>query len=347
MREFDYKKYLDAQWNSEIVSYIGQIHEYKGRQDFYLKQKPQELSKLIEVSKIQSTESSNKIEGILTTSTRIRQLMSEKTSPKNRDESEILGYRDVLNTIHENYEYIPIRPSYILQLHRDLYKYSYSSTGGKFKNVQNYINVKTTGGSEYVLFTPLSPSETPVAMESLCQNYNKVSATGKLDELILIGIFIYDFLCIHPFLDGNGRMSRLLTTLMLYKSSYQISKYISLEKIIEQTKDGYYEALREISRDWYEGTNDYSVFIKYLLKIILRAYRELDERIELVAEKLPAYEMVKKVVENMLGSFTKKEVLERCPIIGSSSVETALKKLKDEHVIKSIGVGRTTRYIWH
>lgn len=345
MREFDYKQFIAAEWDSEIVTGIGQIHEYKGRQNFYLQQKSQELTRLVEVAKIQSTESSNKIEGILTTSTRIRQLLAEKTTPKNRDESEILGYRDVLNTIHENYEYIPIRPSFILQLHRDLYKYSLSSTGGKFKNVQNYINAKTADGSEFVLFTPLSPSETPRAVESICQNYNQFAATGKLDDLIFAAIFICDFLCVHPFLDGNGRMSRLLTTLLLYRSGYQICKYISLEKIIEQTKDAYYDALRKISQDWHTGNNDYRPFIKYLLKIILRAYRELDERIELVEENLPAYEMVKSVVEKMLGSFSKKDILERCPSIGSSSVEMALKKLKAEQVIKTIGAGRNTRYV--
>lgn len=345
MLEFDYMKFVTAAWDSDIVSGIGQIHEYKGRQDFYLQQKPHELTRLIEVAKIQSTESSNKIEGILTTSTRIRQLLAEKTSPRNRDESEILGYRDVLNTIHENYEYIPVRPSFILQLHRDLYKYSFSSTGGKFKSVQNYINAKATDGSEFVLFTPLAPSETPRAIESICLNYNQLAGTGKLDDLILVAIFICDFLCVHPFLDGNGRMSRLLTTLLLYRSGYQIGKYISLEKLVEQTKVGYYDALQKISRNWHTGSNDYRPFIKYLLKIILRAYRELDERIELVEENLPAYEMVKTVVEKMLGSFSKKAILERCPSIGSSSVEMALKKLKDEQVIKTIGAGRNTRYV--
>ena len=345
MREFDYKQFVAAEWDSEIVTGIGQIHEYKGRQDFYLQRNPQELTRLIEVAKIQSTESSNKIEGIRTTSTRLRQLLAEKTAPKNRDESEILGYRDVLNTIHENYDYIPIRPSFILQLHRDLFKYSFSSTGGKFKNVQNYITARTADGSEFVLFTPVSPTETPQAVESICLNYNQLAGAGKLDDLILTGIFICDFLCVHPFLDGNGRMSRLLTTLLLYRSGYQIGKYISLEKIIEQTKDGYYDALRKISQDWHADSNDYRPFIKYLLKIILRAYRELDERIELVVENLPAYEMVKVVVEKMLGSFSKREILERCPSIGSSSVEMALKKLKDAQVIKTIGAGRNTRYV--
>ena len=345
MRLFDYRKFLTTEWDSEILSYIGKIHEYKGRQDFYMVKKSQELDKLIDIAKIQSTESSNKIEGIVTTSTRIQQLLNEKTTPQNRDETEILGYRDVLNTIHENYAYIPIRVSHILQLHRDLYKYSYSDVGGKFKIVQNYINVKTQDGAEYVLFTPLSPFETPAALEKICADYERESTEGNLDELILIAIFISDFLCIHPFSDGNGRMSRLLTTLMLYRSGYFIGRYISLEKIIEETKIGYYESLRETSKNWHEGTNDYKPVIKYFLKTLLRAYKELEERIQLIEEKLSAYEMVKKVVESTLGTFTKKKILEKCPKIGSSSVESALKKLKDEGFIKSLGAGRNTKYV--
>ena len=345
MRNFDYENFIHKQWDSEILSYVGKIHEYKGRQEIFLKQQSQELKRLIDIAKIQSTESSNKIEGIVTTNTRIHQLLNEKTTPKNRDESEILGYRDVLNTIHENYEYIPIRSSYILQLHRDLYKYSYSASGGKFKSVQNYINVKTLEGNEYVLFTPLSPYETPDAVERICQNYNNIINSEKLDELLLIPVFISDFLCIHPFNDGNGRISRLLTTLMLYKNKYFVGKYISLEKIIEQTKISYYESLQETSKNWHEGHNNYRAFIKYFLQTVLRAYKELEERIQLVEDKLSAYKMVKKVVESTLGTFTKKEIMEKCPKIGSSSVESALKKLKDEGIIKSLGMGRSTKYV--
>ena len=343
MREFNYKKFITAEWDSEILSYIGKIHEYKGKQEFYLKQKPQELNRLIDIAKIQSTESSNKIEGVVTTSTRIHKLLSEKTSPKNRDESEILGYRDVLNTIHENYDFIPIRPNYILQLHRDLYKYS-TANGGIFKSVQNYINARTSNGGEYVLFRPLDPFETPTAVDMICKNYEEISNSEKLDELLLLPIFISDFLCIHPFIDGNGRMSRLLTTLILYKHGYFVGKYISLEKIIEETKISYYEALQETSKDWHDDKNSYNPFIKYLLKIILRAYKELDERIILIEDKLSAYDMVKKVVESTLGTFTKKEIAEKCPKIGNSSVEAALKKLKDEKIINALGVGRSTKY---
>lgn len=342
MRTFDYKKFENSVWDNEILGYIGQIHEYKGRQNLYLCQRPQELKRLVEIAKIQSTESSNKLEGIVTTATRIKQLLAEKTTPRTRDETEILGYRDVLKTIHENYEYIPLKPSYILQLHRDLYSYSEKTIGGKYKSVQNYISAKTSDGKSYTLFTPPAPYETASAIESICLNYNL--AVEKMDALLMIPIFISDFLCIHPFLDGNGRMSRLLTTLLLYRSGYHVGKYISLEKIIERTKENYYDALRMVSEKWHEGTNEYEPFIKYFLGIVLKAYRELESRISLVGKNLPAYETVKEAVGEIVGTFSKNDILERCPKFGSSSVEAALKRLREEEIISSTGFGKNTRY---
>ena len=232
MRIFDYSSLKEKTWDCEIISLVAKIHEYKGRQEVYLKQKPEALDKLIEIAKRQSTEASNAIEGIRTTSTRLKQLCEEKTTPKNRDEEEILGYRDVLNTIHENYEYIPIRTNYILQLHRDLYKYTGKSIGGHFKVSQNVIADTNEDGKEYVLFTSLEPYETPSAIDSICENYNRMIESEDVDSILLIPIFIHDFLCIHPFSDGNGRMSRLLTALLLYKSGYVVGKYVSIENKI-------------------------------------------------------------------------------------------------------------------
>ena len=229
MREFDYVKLKEQLWDSEILSYVAQIHEYKGRQELYIRQKPVELERLVEIAKIQSTESSNKIEGIVTTSTRIRQLCEDKTAPRNRDEKEIMGYRDVLNTIHESHDYIPVHPSYILQLHRDLLQYAQESFGGQFKNTQNYISETRSDGSQFVRFTPMAPYETPNAVDAICESYQKALDMQAVDPLILIPIFINDFLCIHPFNDGNGRMSRLLTALLLYRNGYEVGKYISIE----------------------------------------------------------------------------------------------------------------------
>lgn len=345
MRDFNYSLLSNVQWDNEIVSLIAQIHEFKGRQELYLKQRPAELEKLVELAKLQSTESSNKIEGIVTTTTRIRELIAEKTTPRNRDEKEIAGYRDVLSLIHERYEYIPITPSVILQLHRDLYKYAGRTIGGKYKTAQNYISAKTADGKEYILFTPMEPYETPDAIESICENYNRAVDEGIVDVLLLISVFIKDFLCIHPFNDGNGRMSRLLTTLLLYQSGYVVGRYISLEHIIEKTKDTYYDVLQDTSEGWHGGKNEYGAFVKYLLGVVLSAYRDFESRVDLFSEKLTSYELVKRAVDNKIGDFTKSEILELCPGIRSSSVEAALKRLVEEGYLNRTGQARATRYM--
>ena len=344
MREFDYTKLKERTWDSEILGYVAQIHEYKGRQQVLLKQQPTELERLVEIAKIQSTEASNEIEGIRTTNTRLKQLCADKTMPRTRDEREIMGYRDVLNTIHESYEYIPLRSSYILQLHRDLYRYSEKGIGGSFKNTQNYISATDAAGNTFVLFTPLPPYETPAAIDQICNSYNRVIDTQEIDPLILIPVLIHDFLCVHPFNDGNGRMSRLLTTLLLYRAGYQVGKYISLESKIAKNKDLYYDALEASQSGWYESTDDPTPFIKYLLCVILAAYRELDERLELVSDKLSAIEVVRRTVECRIGKFTKADILELCPTLGKTSVESSLKQLVDEGVLIKHGKGRATFY---
>ena len=186
MRSFDYSKLAEKAWDNEILNLVAKIHECKGRQDLFVRQKPVELDRLVEIAKIQSTESSNKIEGIVTTSTRMKQLFEEKITPRNRDEDEIMGYRDVLNTIHESSEYIPIRPSYILQLHRDLLKRAGFSFGGHFKNVQNYINQTNPDGTAVTRFTPVAPYETPEAVDNLCKAYEQAASNERIDPLLLI-----------------------------------------------------------------------------------------------------------------------------------------------------------------
>ena len=344
MREFDYTKLKERTWDSEILGYVAQIHEYNGRQQVLLKQQPTELERLVEIAKIQSTEASNEIEGIRTTNTRLKQLCADKTMPRTRDEREIMGYRDVLNTIHESYEYIPLRSSYILQLHRDLYRYSEKGIGGSFKNTQNYISATDAAGNTFVLFTPLPPYETPAAIDQICNSYNRVIDTQEIDPLILIPVLIHDFLCVHPFNDGNGRMSRLLTTLLLYRAGYQVGKYISLENKIAKNKDLYYNALEASQSGWYESADDPTPFIKYLLCVILAAYRELDERLELVGGKRSAIEVVRRTVGCRIGKFTKADIMELCPTLGKTSVESSLKQLVDEGVLIKHGKGRATFY---
>lgn len=344
MRTFNYSHLKDRQWDSEILGLVAQIHEYKGRQELYLKQKPAVLDKLVEVAKVQSTEASNKIEGIVTTSTRIKELYQEKTTPQNRDEQEITGYRDVLNTIHENYEYIPLTSNYILQLHRDLYKYSEKSIGGRFKNTQNYISETYPDGTKKVRFMPLAPYETPQAVDEICESFNQAVDSCDIDTLILIACFINDFLCIHPFNDGNGRMSRLLNTLLLYRCGYVVGRYISIEKKIEETKAIYYDVLEQSGIGWHEGNNDPTPFIKYILSIILASYREFESRVDLFGEKLSALELVRRAINEKIGKFTKSEIMELVPTVGKTSVENSLKKLVDEGIIVRHKTGKATFY---
>lgn len=345
MRTFNYTVLKNKKWDNEIVAYIAQIHEHKAKQELFLKQKPQELEKLVEIAKVQSTESSNEIEGIRTTSTRLKQLVSEKITPKNRDEEEIVGYKDALHIIHESYESISITSNYILQLHKILYSHSPKAIGGIFKNVQNYISGTDVNGKSYTIFTPLTPFETPVAIENICEEFNKEIAENDVDPLILIPIFIHDFLCIHPFLDGNGRMSRLLTTLLLYKSGYLVGKYISLEAKIAKTKSLYYDALEQSQKGWNTGKDNPESFIKYLLGSIISAYRDFEERVEIVSLKASSIDMVKKAVSTILGKFTKSQIVELCPNLSVKSIESALKKLVDNGEIKKCGKGKNTFYV--
>lgn len=348
MRNFDYSKLRKRTWDNEILAYVAQIHEYKGKQDLYLRQKPAELKRLIDIAKIQSTESSNRIEGIVTTDARLKQLVENKTTPRNRDEEEILGYRNVLNIVHESYEAIPVQSNYILQLHGEMLKHTAFSYAGKYKTTPNEIDMVLQNGEKVVLFKPLEPYETPDAVERLCAEYNNAILEGIVDPLILIPNFILDFLCIHPFNDGNGRMSRLLTLLLLYRCGYKVGQYISIEKAIADTKETYYEVLQQADQKWYEGENDPKPFIRYMLGIILSCYREFESRITVAAKtgrKSTAYDIVKTYTESTIGKFSKQDALIACPSLGSSSVESALKKLVEEGAIIRTGAGRKTMYM--
>lgn len=344
MRPFNYTAIKEMKWDSDILGYIAAIYKEAGKQELYLKQRPEELEKLVEIAKVQSTEASNAIEGIVTTSTRVRQLVEEKTTPKNRDEQEIAGYRDVLNIIHESFDAIPITRNYILQLHKILYSHMNNPMAGQTKNVQNYISATYPDGHTETLFTPLAPYETPEALDKICEEFNRVIGNMELEPLIAIPIFIHDFLCIHPFNDGNGRMSRLLTTLLLYRSGFYVGKYISLEAKIAKNKDLYYDALNQSQHGWHEGTEDPVPFIKYLLGTILAAYKDFEDRFDIVAEKLPAIDMVRKATENKIGRFTKQDIRELCPSLSLSSVEGALRKMVASGELKREGSGKNTCY---
>ena len=344
MREFNYSQIRNQKWDSELLSLIAAIYKEAGKQELYLKQRPQELEKLVEIAKIQSTEASNAIEGIVTTSTRIRQLVEEKTTPHNRDEQEIAGYRDALNIIHESFDTIPVTQNYILQLHKIMYSHMNNPMAGRTKNVQNYITATYPDGHTEILFTPLEPYETPEALDRICEEFNKVIGNMELEPLIAIPVFIHDFLCIHPFNDGNGRMSRLLTSLLLYRCGFYVGRYISLEAKIAKNKDLYYSALSESQTGWHEGSEDAVPFIKYILGTVLAAYKDFEDRFALVEIKRTAMETVRMASQSKIGRFTKQDIRELCPSLSLSAIESALRKMVDDGELKREGSGKNICY---
>lgn len=348
MRQFDYTEKWKRLLTPEIVGYLTTIHEYKGEQRLIAERHADVLESLVEVARIQSTESSNKIEGIYTSDERLKKIVLDKTMPKTRNEREIAGYRDVLNTIHENYPHIPIRDTFILQLHRDLYKFENASNGGRFKTTDNIIEEEDASGNKSIRFKPVPAWETPEAIISLCTAYNEAINRSEADSLLLIPMFIIDFLCIHPFSDGNGRMSRLLTLLLLYQNEYIVGKYISLEKLIERTKDSYYESLWESSQGWMEDCNNYEPFVKYILGIITAAYREFFDRAQIVEErKISKPDRIEELIRNHLGTITKAEIVNATPGISITTVQRTLTDLVKEEKIIKIGNGRYTKYKWN
>jgi fic family protein len=348
MRSFDYKEEWKKLLTPEIVMYLTQIHEFKGEQTLFIEAKADTLSQLVDIAKIQSIEASNKIEGIYTSDERLKALVKDSTRPRTRNEREIAGYRDVLNTIHENHDYIPPKPSIILQLHRDLYKFEGMDIGGRYKTSDNIIEEQDAEGNKSVRFRPMPAWETPEAIEKICQSYDEALNSENIDALIIIPMFVLDFLCVHPFNDGNGRISRLLTLLLLYRSGYIVGKYISIEKLIEQTKEIYYESLQLSSAGWHENKNDYEPFVKYMLGVIVAAYRDFSSRVSLLTTQgMSKPDRVKEIIRATLGPITKTEILAKCPDISQVTVQRALADLVDKGDIVKLGGGRYTKYIWN
>ncbi len=346
MHTFDYKETPKRLLTPDIVNLLSSLHEFRGKQELYIEAESDVLTALLDIAKIQSTKASNKIEGIYTSDERLEALVMEKVEPRNRSEEEIAGYREVLTTVHDSYEYIPIRPNIILQLHRDLYSFSSSDTGGRFKNTDNVIAESSKDGQQRVRFTPVPAFQTPEAMENLCNEFNNAIERAEYDPLLLIPMFILDFLCIHPFNDGNGRMSRLLTLLLLYRSGYIVGKYVSMEMLIEKTKETYYEALQNSSIEWHNNRSDYTSFVRYYLGIVLKGYNEFQDRIEhLKHHKLSKADRVKAVFEKKLGIVKKSDIATLCPDISETTIERTLKVLLESSFIEKVGKGRATGYV--
>lgn len=347
MHNFEYTDNAQKLLTPEIVGLLSNLYEHKGRQRLFVEAKKDELNTLMEIAKIQSTKSSNRIEGIFTTDKRLEELMQKKSEPTNRNEEEISGYRDVFATIHGSYDYITPTPNIILQLHRDLYSYGNTSFGGKYKSNDNIIAEVDKDGIQKVRFKPVPSFETAEAIKQMCESFNKTWNENKIDKLLLIPMFILDFLCIHPFDDGNGRMSRLLTLLLFYRSGFIIGKYISIEMLIENSKETYYEALQNCSTSWHENNNSYMPFVKYYLGVLIKASNEFESRVEyLSAEKISKTERVKRIIQNTVGKINKREILEKCPDISTKTVERALSDLLKQSLITKIGSSSATSYVW-
>lgn len=348
MRKICYKEKWKELLTPEIVLLLTKIHEYKGEQNLFIEAHADELEHLLEVARIQSTDASNRIEGIFTSDERLKLIALDKTMPKTRNEFEIAGYRNVLNTIHESYEHIQVKSSVFLQFHRDLYKFHGQNAGGTYKAADNIIREEDDEENQRVRFVPAPAWATPTMIEELCREFDEVLQNEEADPLLIIPMFVLDFLCIHPFRDGNGRMSRLLTLLLLYRAGYIVGKYVSIEKLIEESKETYYDALQESSIEWHEEKNDYRPFVRYMLGIIVSAYREFSSRVwMLTTSELSKPERVREVIKETLGTITKAEIIKKCPDISQITIQRALAELVANGDIIKIGGGRYTKYTWN
>jgi Fic family protein len=328
-----------------ILQTVRRISEYKGKQDLYKEQSPQVLETLRQAAIIQSTESSNRLEGITAPPERIKELVAQKTTPRNRSEQEIAGYRDVLNTIHANHADISFTTGVVLQFHRDLYQFT-PVEGGNWKSADNKIIEVQSNGTKTVRFYPVPAHQTPDAMETLHKRFAKLGNNGDIEPLLLIAAYILDFLCIHPFPDGNGRMARLLTLLLLYKSGYEVGRYISLEKIVEQTKEGYYDTLYTSSQGWHEAEHDILPWWEYFMGVMLfGAYREFERRVGLVTTgRGSKTAMVLDAIGHSIGDFTIRDLQERCPQVGIDLIRRILRRQREAGKIECLGRGPNARW---
>lgn len=325
----------------ELVSTIRLIGEYKGKEALFRQQAPQVSQTLKEAAVIQSTASSNRIEGIEAPPDRIRELVKHKVTPRNRSEQEIAGYRDVLTTIHASHATIPFTPGVVLQFHRDLYRFT-AQQGGRWKLADNKITETRADGTKIVRFTPVRAHQTPEAMERLHVGFKDYWDRGEVDALLLIPAYVLDFLCIHPFLDGNGRMARLLTVLLLYHAGYEVARYISLEQLVEEQREGYYDALFRSSQGWHEGQHSLLPWWDYFLGVmLLGAYREFERRTSLVScARGSKTEMVLSAIERLPCRFRYADLAQACPGVSRPTIKRVLSRMRDEGKVECVKPGR-------
>lgn len=332
-------------FDSEAVSSLKSIGEYKGKQTLFFTQTPEILNTLKKVSMVESIESSNRLEGITAPHKRIEGIVLKSTQPKNRSEQEIAGYRDALNLIHESAEHMPFSENVILQLHTMIYRYL-PSEGGFWKKTDNRIVDKNPDGSvKRVRFEPTSALATPDQMAKLVEYYRSAREDEKSEPLVTIPLAILDFLCVHPFTDGNGRVARLLTLLMLYHSGYEVGRFISLERIFEESRETYYESLEKSSAGWHESKHDVMPWMTYFWGVLLRAYREFEERVgNIRTSKGSKTDQIRKAVERKIKPFAISDIERECPGTSRDMVRRVLRQLRDEGAISSTGQGRNAKW---
>ncbi len=339
--------FLDRQpITHQLLGTIREIGRLKGREDLYQKQVPQVLETLRQVAMVQSVESSNRIEGIIAPLERIQLIVTQKALPNGRSEQEIAGYRDVLSTIHVNHASIPFTPNIVQQFHRDLYRFT-PEQGGRWKRADNEIIERHPDGSKRIRFKPVSAFRTSTAMTDLHERFDSLWLGGRYDPLVLIPAYVLDFLCIHPFSDGNGRMARLLTLLLLYKAGYEVGRYISLEMVIEGQREGYYEALERSSTGWHEGRHSLLPWWEYFLGMVLReAYHQLEYRVGMVqGSRGTKTALVLDAVARFVGEFTVSDLRDKCPGVGIDLIRRLLQKERKEGRLSCTGRGPDARWI--
>lgn len=329
----------------EDGSALQALGEYRGRQALFRRQTPELLSALKNVAIIESSESSNRIEGVVAPHPRIEALVLNNATPRDRSEQEIAGYRDALNLIHESGREMTFSVNVMLQLHTLLYRY-HPGPGGRWKVVPNEIIERGADGKVLrVRFVPPSPAATPGMMEGLETGFRRARADGS-EPLLLLPLAVLDFLCIHPFSDGNGRMARLLTLQLLYNFDYDVGRYISLERIIEESKETYYEALEASSQGWNEGRHDVLPWTRYLWGVLLRAYREFEERVGTLRTGRGAKtDLVEEAIRRRISSFAISDIEADCPGVTRDWIRMVLRRLRDEGKIVRRGKGRGARWV--
>jgi Fic family protein len=321
------------------------IGEYRGKQELFYRQAPEVLKGLLEVAKIESSESSNRLEGIIVPPDRIRRLVTHKAEPRNRSEQEVTGYRDALSLIHDSARDMAFTPNLILQLHGLLYRYM-PNPGGRWKPADNDIIERHEDGSVRVRFKPVAAHLTPMAMDQLSSNYTTAVQTRNVDPLILVPLAVLDFLCIHPFADGNGRTGRLLTLLLLYHFDYEVGRYISIERIYEETKESYYETLEASSQHWHQAHHDPNPWLNYFWGVMLRAYREFEERVgEVRKGRGSKSDQVREAVMARGEPFSISEIEAACPGVSRDTVRRVLREMSRNKIIVSTGKGRSAKWI--